>query len=62
MGRSINDRMSYRNHYMWSGEATSYVLFREAEAAKPDHVYMDAMGFGMGLCCLQLTFQVTELS
>ena len=21
-------------------------------AAKPDHVYMDAMGFGMGLCCL----------
>ena len=26
-------------------------------AAKPDHVYMDAMGFGMGLCCLQLTFQ-----
>lgn len=24
----------------------------------PDHVYMDAMGFGMGNCCLQLTFQV----
>ena len=23
MGRSINDRMSYRNHYMCSGEATS---------------------------------------
>lgn len=29
-----------------------------SSAAKPDHVYMDAMGFGMGLCCLQLTFQV----
>ena len=28
------------------------------KAAEPDHVYMDAMGFGMGLCCLQLTFQV----
>ncbi|XP_048481719.1 glutamate--cysteine ligase isoform X2 [Plutella xylostella] len=26
-------------------------------AAKPDCVYMDAMGFGMGCCCLQLTFQ-----
>ena len=23
MGRSISDRMSYRNHYMCSGEATS---------------------------------------
>ena len=32
-----------------------------AAAAKPDHVYMDAMGFGMGLCCLQLTFQATDL-
>ncbi|KAH8119161.1 glutamate-cysteine ligase catalytic subunit [Phellopilus nigrolimitatus] len=32
-------------------------------AALPDHIYMDAMGFGMGCCCLQLTFQscnVTE--
>ena len=29
-----------------------------AAAAKPDHVYMDAMGFGMGLSCLQITFQV----
>ncbi|XP_022119761.2 glutamate--cysteine ligase catalytic subunit [Pieris rapae] len=25
--------------------------------AKPDCVYMDAMGMGMGCCCLQLTFQ-----
>lgn len=25
--------------------------------AKPGHVYMDAMGFGMGLSCLQITFQ-----
>lgn len=24
---------------------------------KPGHVHMDAMGFGMGLSCLQLTFQ-----
>ena len=32
-----------------------------ANAAKPDHVYMDAMGFGMGLCCLQLTFQADNI-
>ena len=32
-----------------------------AAAAKEDHVYMDAMGFGMGLCCLQLTFQASGL-
>ncbi|XP_063373572.1 glutamate--cysteine ligase [Cydia amplana] len=29
----------------------------EPRAARPDCVYMDAMGFGMGCCCLQLTFQ-----
>lgn len=33
----------------------SYLL--EPGVAKPDCVYMDAMGFGMGCCCLQLTFQ-----
>ena len=32
-----------------------------AAAAKEDHVYLDAMGFGMGLCCLQLTFQASSL-
>jgi len=26
-------------------------------AALPDHVYLDAMAFGMGCCCLQMTFQ-----
>lgn len=30
-------------------------------AAKPDHIYMDAMGFGMGCCCLQITFQATNI-
>jgi glutamate--cysteine ligase catalytic subunit len=25
--------------------------------ALPDHIYMDCMGFGMGCCCLQVTFQ-----
>jgi len=32
-----------------------------APQALPDHVYMDAMGFGMGLCCLQLTFQAHSM-
>lgn len=30
-------------------------------AAKPDHIYMDAMGFGMGLSCLQVTFQACNI-
>ncbi|KAG9509669.1 Glutamate--cysteine ligase catalytic subunit [Fragariocoptes setiger] len=30
-------------------------------AAKPNHVYMDAMGFGMGCCCLQMTFQAAHI-
>lgn len=28
------------------------------KASKPDHIYMDAMGFGMGNCCLQVLFQI----
>jgi glutamate--cysteine ligase catalytic subunit len=32
------------------------------QAAKPDHIYMDAMGFGMGCCCLQMTFQAQSLT
>ncbi|XP_071442481.1 glutamate--cysteine ligase catalytic subunit isoform X1 [Hetaerina americana] len=31
-------------------------------AALPDHVYLDAMGFGMGCCCLQLTFQACNIN
>ncbi|KAG5456837.1 MAG: glutamate-cysteine ligase-domain-containing protein, partial [Olpidium bornovanus] len=29
--------------------------------ARPDTVYMDAMAFGMGCCCLQLTFQACNV-
>lgn len=32
-----------------------------AKAALENHVYMDAMGFGMGCCCLQLTFQACNI-
>ncbi|CAG8680374.1 5799_t:CDS:10, partial [Cetraspora pellucida] len=30
-------------------------------AALPDHIYMDAMVFGMGCCCLQITFQACNV-
>jgi glutamate--cysteine ligase catalytic subunit len=35
--------------------------YKHSPAALPDHVYMDAMGFGMGCCCLQLTFQACNI-
>ena len=28
---------------------------------KEDHIYLDAMGFGMGCCCLQVTFQAQSI-
>ncbi|KAG7098839.1 hypothetical protein E1B28_000743 [Marasmius oreades] len=31
-------------------------------AALSDHIYLDAMGFGMGCCCLQLTFQACNVA
>lgn len=30
-------------------------------AAKPGHIYMDAMGFGMGASCLQVTMQLADI-
>ncbi|KZP05939.1 glutamate-cysteine ligase catalytic subunit [Athelia psychrophila] len=30
-------------------------------AALPDHIYLDAMGFGAGCCCLQLTLQACNV-
>ncbi|KAI9680670.1 MAG: Zn finger-containing GTPase- Activating Protein for ARF [Caeruleum heppii] len=31
-------------------------------AAKENSIYMDAMGFGMGSCCLQITFQAKNVT
>ncbi|KAJ8926314.1 hypothetical protein NQ314_021330 [Rhamnusium bicolor] len=36
--------------------------YKYSKAALPDHIYMDAMGFGMGCCCLQLTFQACNIT
>lgn len=33
-----------------------------AKAAKVDHIYLDAMGFGMGMSCLQMTFQACSIN
>ncbi|XP_067950314.1 glutamate--cysteine ligase catalytic subunit-like [Watersipora subatra] len=33
-----------------------------SSAMKPDHIYMDCMGFGMGLSCLQMTFQACNIT
>lgn len=38
-----------------------YGLEAKNGAALPDHIYLDAMGFGMGCCCLQITFQASSL-
>ena len=32
------------------------------EALQMEEVYMDAMAFGMGCCCLQVTFQARDVS
>eukprot|EP00834_Sanchytrium_tribonematis_P000168 NODE_4_length_77007_cov_1.156642.p8 type:complete len:578 gc:universal NODE_4_length_77007_cov_1.156642:29913-31646(+) len=33
----------------------------DTNEALPDHVYLDCMCFGMGCCCLQLTFQCSNI-
>jgi hypothetical protein len=40
---------------------TPLLLEARHGAALVDHIYMDAMGFGMGCCCLQLTFQCCNI-
>lgn len=43
------------------GEIEKIVEKREKELRQPDQIYMDAMGFGMGCCCLQVTFQAATI-
>ena len=40
MGRSISDRLSYRNHYMCSGEATSIYKHSHRRSTRLTHRYM----------------------
>lgn len=45
---------------------TNTALFPQALAETPhyrsDAIHLDAMGFGMGCCCLQITFQAREIN
>ena len=45
-----------------AGHLEEYPNAESQSAAKEGHIYMDAMGFGMGLSCLQVTFQATDMS
>ena len=45
-----------RDRNLWPEDANA----RDG-AALDDHIYMDAMGFGMGCCCLQITFQACSV-
>jgi len=42
-------------------ECSVYRTEAKNGAALEDHIYMDAMGFGMGCCCLQMTFQACSV-
>lgn len=55
--RPFTDPTIPRNRNLFPGDKEA------AEgAALPDHIYMDAMGFGMGCCCLQTTFQACSVA
>ncbi|ORZ09459.1 glutamate-cysteine ligase-domain-containing protein [Absidia repens] len=45
----------------WDRELFDHDKEAKQGAAKPDHIYMDAMAFGMGCCCLQITFQACNI-
>ncbi|PAV67901.1 hypothetical protein WR25_24148 isoform B [Diploscapter pachys] len=42
-------------------DLSAYGSGDDVSQAKPDHIYMDHMGFGMGCCCLQVTFQAVNV-
>jgi glutamate--cysteine ligase catalytic subunit len=52
----------------WNDPTVNYDLHNWPEdddvrngAAKENYIYMDAMAFGMGSCCLQITFQAKNI-
>ena len=52
----------------WKDPTVNYDLHKWPEdddvrngAVKDDYVYMDGMAFGMGSCCLQITFQAKNI-
>lgn len=51
----IDDTIPHRDLFPTDNEAF-------VGAAKPGHVYMDSMGFGMGSSCLQITMQASDIA
>ena len=47
---------------LMSAHKLTHVAEAKDGAALIDHIYMDAMGFGMGCSCLQLTFQSCNIA
>lgn len=45
----------------WDREFFDHDKEAKEGAALVDHIYMDAMVFGMGCCCLQITFQARDI-
>ena len=54
-GCLLHDELTRTTHRAAAAEA-------KQGAALIDHIYMDAMGFGMGCSCLQLTFQACNVN
>lgn len=55
--KDVNTPNPFREDFSGLGDHDG----QAARNSKDDHIYMDAMGFGMGCCCLQVTFQVSPL-
>eukprot|EP00002_Diphylleia_rotans_P027933 TRINITY_DN5626_c0_g1_i1.p1 TRINITY_DN5626_c0_g1~~TRINITY_DN5626_c0_g1_i1.p1 ORF type:complete len:629 (+),score=138.36 TRINITY_DN5626_c0_g1_i1:59-1945(+) len=41
--------------------SSAFNKYNDLSECSDDHIYMDAMGFGMGCCCLQTTFQSRDV-
>jgi glutamate--cysteine ligase catalytic subunit len=57
-----------KTRWPWSDPTVNYDLhdYKEDDdvrngAVKENYIYMDAMAFGMGSCCLQITFQAKNI-
>ncbi|RYG51423.1 hypothetical protein EON67_03395, partial [archaeon] len=49
-------------HYIEDGTWEADNSVGEACVAQPGQVHMDCMAYGMGCCCLQVTFQARDLA
>ena len=59
----LHNRALTRNIRARRGEKVNIQVptFKDTMTSLPPTIHMDAMGFGMGSCCLQVTFQAESL-